>query len=178
MWMRSKCWRHKFATNNSQQFNSGQHTCEYCCERIVVTSNLRQIRFAFAGSMNQALGAPLLKHILFLSVYLSSKYRRCDLWRQSKTITWFARIPPGKTFVFWEPDASFCLAKHDVYSVLSTEGGLNVNIGHIIYTACVPCKCTKYLAHQAKSVIMNRLCHHTVTGTHLLLDIHQMEFAQ
>ena len=29
--------------------------------------------------------------------------------------------------------ASFCPAKHDVYSVLSTEGGLNVNIGHIVY---------------------------------------------
>ena len=70
-------------------------------------------------------------------------YRRCDLWRHSKTITWFARIPPGKTFVFWQPArkcmqsyhdyASFCPAKHDVYSVFSTEGGLNVNIGHIVY---------------------------------------------
>ena len=30
--------------------------------------------------------------------------------------------------------ASFCLAKHDVYSVLSREGGLNVNVGHIVYT--------------------------------------------
>ena len=29
--------------------------------------------------------------------------------------------------------ASFCPAKHDVYSVLSTEGGLNVNIGHILF---------------------------------------------
>ena len=28
---------------------------------------------------------------------------------------------------------SFCPAKHDVYSVFSTEGGLNVNIGHIVY---------------------------------------------
>ena len=72
-------------------------------------------------------------------------YRRCDLWRHSKTITWFARIPPAcKTFVFRQPArkwmqsyhdyASSCPAKHDVYSVLSTEGGLNVKIGHIVYT--------------------------------------------
>ena len=27
----------------------------------------------------------------------------------------------------------FCPTKHDVYSVFSTEGGLNVNIGHIVY---------------------------------------------
>ena len=43
-----------------------------------------------------------------------------------------AHIPPGKTFVFWQPArkcmksyhdyASFCPAKHVVYSVLSTEG--------------------------------------------------------
>ena len=56
------------------------------------------------------------------------------------------RIPPGKTFVFWQPArkcmqsyhdyVSFCPAKHDVYSVLSTEGGLNVNIGHIVYRKC------------------------------------------
>ena len=45
---------------------------------------------------------------------------------------------PGKTFLFLQPArkytqsyhdyASFCQTKHDVYSVLSTEGGLNVNI--------------------------------------------------
>ena len=45
--------------------------------------------------------------------------------------------------MFWQPArkytqsyhdyASFCPAKHDVYSVLSTEGSLNVNISHIIY---------------------------------------------
>ena len=58
MRMRYKCWRHKFATNNSQQFNFVQLTCEYRCERRVVTSNLRQIRFAFAFAwyMNRALG--------------------------------------------------------------------------------------------------------------------------
>ena len=70
-------------------------------------------------------------------------YRRCDLWRHSKTITWFARIPSGKNFVFWQRAwkcmqsyhdyGCFCPAKHDIYSVLSTEGGLNVNIGHIVY---------------------------------------------
>ena len=48
------------------------------------------------------------------------------------------------TFVFWQPArkctqsysdyATQCPAKHDVYSVLSTEGGLNVNIGHIVYS--------------------------------------------
>ena len=73
----------------------------------------------------------------------SGFYRRCDLWCHTKTITWFARIPPGKTFVFWQPArkctqsyydcATQCPAKHDVYSVLSTEGGLNVNIGHVVY---------------------------------------------
>ena len=61
-----------------------------------------------------------------------------------KAITRLARISPGKTFVFWQPArkcmqsyhdyASFCPAKHDIYSVLSTEGGLNVNISHIVYT--------------------------------------------
>ena len=55
MW--SECWRHKFATTTSQQFNSAQLTCKYRCERKVVTSNSRQIgiAFAFAGSMNRAL---------------------------------------------------------------------------------------------------------------------------
>ena len=54
---RYECWRHKFATNNLQQFNSAQLTCKYRCERRVVTLNSRQIRFAFtfAGSMNRAL---------------------------------------------------------------------------------------------------------------------------
>ena len=33
--------------------------------------------------------------------------------------------------------ASFCQAKHDVYSVLSTEGGLIVNISHIVYTCVI-----------------------------------------
>ena len=47
------------------------------------------------------------------------------------------RILPSKTFVFWQTArnrvqsyhdyASFCPTKHDVYSVWSTEGGLNVN---------------------------------------------------
>ena len=46
--------------------------------------------------------------------------------------------------VFWQPArkytqsyydyASLCPAKHDVYSVWSTEGGLSVNIGHIVYS--------------------------------------------
>ena len=55
--------------------------------------------------------------------------RRCDLWRHSKTITQFARIPPGKTFVFWQPArkclqsyhdyAYFCPAKHEVYIVVN-----------------------------------------------------------
>ena len=46
--------------------------------------------------------------------------------------------------MFWQPArkctqsyydyATQCPAKHDVYSVLSTEGGLNVNMGHIVYT--------------------------------------------
>ena len=54
-----------------------------------------------------------------------------------------SRAPPGNTFVFWQPArkcmhsnhdyVSFCPAKHDVYSVFSTEGGLNVNVGHIVY---------------------------------------------
>ena len=54
--MRYECWRHKFATKKSQQFNYAQLTCEYRCERRVVTSNSRQIRFAFAfaWSMNRA----------------------------------------------------------------------------------------------------------------------------
>ena len=30
--------------------------------------------------------------------------------------------------------ASFCPVKYDVNSVLLTEGSLNVNIGHIVYT--------------------------------------------
>ena len=50
-----ECERHKFATNNSQQFNSTQLTYEYLCERRVVTSHSRQIRFAFAWSMNWVL---------------------------------------------------------------------------------------------------------------------------
>ena len=56
MRMRYECWRQKFATHNSQQFNSVKITCEYRCERRVVTSNSRQISFAFAfaGSMNRA----------------------------------------------------------------------------------------------------------------------------
>ena len=55
-----------------------------------------------------------------------------------------ARIPTGKTFVFWQPArkytqsyhdyASFCPAKYHFYSVLSTKGALNVNIGHIVYS--------------------------------------------
>ena len=73
---------------------------------------------------------PVLQH-----VHISMK--------ENTDSAWFARIPLGKTFVFWQPArkcmqfyhdyASFCPAKHDVYSVLSTEGGLNVNIGHIVY---------------------------------------------
>ena len=64
--------------------------------------------------------------------------------RHSKTI---ARTTLGKTFVFWQPArkflqsyhdyASFCPAKHDKYSVMSTEGGLNVNISHIVYRCIV-----------------------------------------
>ena len=48
--------------------------------------------------------------------------------------------------MFWQPARSirnltmtyayFCPAKHDVYSVLSAEGGLNVNIGYIVYNEC------------------------------------------
>ena len=55
--MRSECWRHKNRNEYSQQFSSVQLTCEYRCERIVVTSNSRQIcfAFAFAGSMTRAL---------------------------------------------------------------------------------------------------------------------------
>ena len=89
---------------------------------------------------------PNLREHKILGTRESTEYRRCDLWRHSKTITWFARIPPGKTFVFWQPAtfrkwmqcyrdySSFCSVKHDVYSVLSTEGGLNVNIGNIVLT--------------------------------------------
>ena len=44
MRMRYECWRHKFATNNSQQFNSGQLTCEYRWERRVVTSEPNENR--------------------------------------------------------------------------------------------------------------------------------------
>ena len=49
----------KFETNNLQQFNSALLTCK----RRVVTSNSRQINFAFvlAGSMNRA----LFIHILY-----------------------------------------------------------------------------------------------------------------
>ena len=64
-----------------------------------------------------------------------------DLTR--KPFPWFARIPPGKTFVFLQParkctqsyhdSASFCPAKHDVYSVFfSTEGGLNVTSSIVV----------------------------------------------
>ena len=69
--------------------------------------------------------------IIILSNYqkcpLPVAYRRCEPWRHSKTITWFACIPSGKTFVFWQPArkcmqsyhdyTSFCPAKHDVNSV-------------------------------------------------------------
>ena len=43
--MRSECWRHKFATNNSQQFSPAQHLR---ISRRVLASNSHQIRFAFA----------------------------------------------------------------------------------------------------------------------------------
>ena len=42
--------------------------------------------------------------------------------------------PAGKCKQSYHDYASFCPAKHDVYSVLSTEGGLNVNMGHIVNT--------------------------------------------
>ena len=43
-----RSWRHKFATNNSQ--GNTLLTCEYRYDRRVMTSNSRQIRFAFAWS--------------------------------------------------------------------------------------------------------------------------------
>ena len=70
--------------------------------------------------------------VIMLEAIWDMLYRRSDLWRHSKTITWFARVPPGKTFVFWQPArkcmqshhdyASFCPAKHDVYSVFFNRG--------------------------------------------------------
>ena len=79
--MRSECWRHRFATNNSPQLNSALLTCEYRCERRVVTSHSRQIRFAFAGSMNRALcwywftqGLVVAVAYFVHSVYLSGAY--------------------------------------------------------------------------------------------------------
>ena len=41
--MRSECWRHTIRNKYSQQFSSGQLTCEYRCERAVVTSNSLRI---------------------------------------------------------------------------------------------------------------------------------------
>ena len=48
-------------------------------------------------------------------------YRRCDLWRHSKTITWFARIPPGETFVFWQPVRKCMQSYHDYTRLFASE---------------------------------------------------------
>ena len=50
---------------------------------------------------------------------------------------------------------SFCPAKHDVYSVFSTEGGLNVNIGHIVYTNAVQF----FQPNKIKGKVTSRLIH-------------------
>ena len=62
----------------------------------------------------------------------------------SKTITWFVRIyRRAKPLCFGSQLESVCnltmttrlFARQNMtYSVLSTEGGLNVNVGHIVFT--------------------------------------------
>ena len=137
-------------------------------------------------------------HNLYVHVISwKGRYRRCDLWRHSKTITWFARIPPGKTFVFWQParkgmqsyhdKASFCPTKHDVYSVLSTEGSLNVNVGHIVYTmsfdylsafdlsAFWSCVDTILLMYQEQYSMMRNVCHTLCVWAKVKVPMHLID---